>query len=197
MSYNRVSYKNDTYLVVLNDSGIVAVLAVYNTFHVQSHFLQFAGESLKTIDLLDNEFAQMTLRGVLNISQKVLNTNFFLDGSFNRGWHVNELTRNVSFVINLFFGEVSLGWQLDLFLILNSDDNKGWLTVVFSQHLVDINIILPDGRAGRVPANNLLATVDPSHHVVHLLMENVIEEPNISWVLLILFEWNRIAISHM
>ena len=148
MSYNRVSNTNDTYLVVLNDSGIVAVLAVYNTFHVQSHFLQFAGESLKTIDLGDDEFAQMTLRGVLNISQKVLDTNFFLDGSFNRGWNVNELTRNVSFVIDLFLGEVSLGWQLDLFLILNSDDNKGWLTVVFSQHLVDINIILPDGRTG-------------------------------------------------
>ena len=127
-------------LEILNDQVVVPVLAVQDTLHVKPHLLQFALQSFQTIDLVNDKFGELPLRCIFDVSEQMLHTHLFCLGCAHSAWHVDELPLNDSLRGCLFPREVGFGWQSNLSLVLNSDDNKDRVGVVSSQDFVDLDI---------------------------------------------------------
>ena len=119
----------------------------------------------------------------------MFNTNFFGLSSTDSWRDMDKLSLNDTFVISLFLSKICLSWQTNLLLVLDSDHNEDWVCVISSQDVVDFDVIKLDIWASRVPTDDLFAWVDFSHHVKHLLVVDVIEEPDV-WLILVFFEWD-------
>jgi hypothetical protein len=50
------------------------------------------------------------------------------------------------------------------------------------QDLVYLDVCLPDLRSQTVPADDALPSIDPFHHIEHVLSVDVVEEPDIGLV---------------
>ena len=109
---------------------------------------------------------------------------------------MNELSPQVSILINFLLGEISGGWESNLFNFSNTADDVHWHSVIPSEDLIDLNIVLLGVRSSRIPSNDLLSTIDAPHHVEHLLVVNVVEEPDIG-LLQVLLEGHGVAICHL
>jgi hypothetical protein len=108
----------------------------------------------------------------------MLNTNLFGLTSANRADYMLELAAKISIFINFFSGEISFGREANLLLFLHIADDEDRVRVVASNDLIDGDVALTDLGAGGVPADDAFFTVDAAHHVVHLLVVDVVEEPN-------------------
>lgn len=186
----------NTYLKVLNYGVIVPILPIDDSFHVESHLFKFSSKGFQSVDLVDDLLRELTLGGVLDVSEKMLDSNLFGLSGRNSGGNVNELSADVAFGIGFFLSEVGLSGQTDLLLILDSDHNKDWVGVVSPENLINLDIGLLDIGTSGVPSQDLFARVDFTHHVEHLLVINVIEEPD-AWLVFVLFERNGIAIGYL
>ena len=165
-----------------------------HVFQVLPHHLELLSQYFQSCRLLGDLLGELALRCILDISKQVLNTDFFSLCSSNGAWHVHELSVHVSFRVDFFTREVCLCGQTNLRLLLNIAHNKEWIGVVPSQNLIDMDVSLLDLWAARVPANDLLAAIDTAHHVVHLLVVDVVKEPHI-WLLQVFLKGNCIAIG--
>ena len=67
-----------TYLIVLYDGRVVAVLARDDVLQVKAHLLQLVGKCSQTVDLLADQLVQMSLGRVLDVSHQMLDTDLFL-----------------------------------------------------------------------------------------------------------------------
>jgi hypothetical protein len=75
--------------------------------------------------------------------------------------------------------------------MLHINDQENWLLDVFSEHLIDLNIMSLKGRSSNIPTDKTLFLCDFSHHIEHAFVVKMIKEPNV--VLRdILFEWDGI-----
>ena len=106
---------------------------------------------------------------------------------------MDELSLHVAFIVDFFPSEVCLSWESDLVSFLYFDDNKDWESIVSTHDLVYLNIIFFGVRARGVPSNDFFFPIDLAHHSKHFLMVDVIKEPDIR-LLQILLERNCIAI---
>ena len=107
---------------------------------------------------------------------------------------MDELSLHIAFIVDFFPSEVCLSWESDLVSFLYFDDYKDWESVVSTHDLVDLNIILFGVRACGVPSDDFLFPINLAHHSKHFLMVDVVKEPDIR-LLQILLERNCIAIS--
>lgn len=133
-----------TYLEVLHDDRVVAVLALDDLRQVLAHFLQFTGEGAQTVHLGDDFLGQLALGRVLDVTHQVLHTDFFLWRCLDGRWHVDELATDVAVVVDLLLREVSLSRKTNLRLLVHTNDTEDRRRVVASEHLVDINIVSAD-----------------------------------------------------
>lgn len=186
-----------TYLEVLDDDRVVAVLALDNLLEVLAHVLELAGKRAQTVHLGNDLLGELTLGSILDITHQVLHADLFLGRGLDSRWHMDELATDVAIVVDLLLREVCLGGQADLRLLVHTNDAEDGRRAVTAHHLVDINIVLANGRTGRVPADNLLSAVDLSEHGVHGLVEDVIEEPNVGWIFLVFFEGHSITVGDL
>jgi hypothetical protein len=89
---------------------------------------------------------------VFDVSQEVLDNNFFSFDSANATLAVNELAHQVAVLVNLFYSEECLCRKSDLFFFLDIKDRKDWVGVIASQNFIDLNVILSDFGACTVPS---------------------------------------------
>ena len=129
--------------------------------------------------LIADLLRESALRSILNISEQMFHSDFLGLSRSNRGGYMDELAAEISILINLFLSEISRRWKTDLLSLLHPADNINWQSVVSTEDLIDLNIVLFRLRAGRIPSNNLLFSIDSSHHVEHFLVVDVVEEPDI------------------
>ena len=71
----------------------------------------------------------------------MLNADFFGLSSTDRGGNVNELTAQVSILIDLFLGKVGCSWETNLMSLLHSADNVHRHSVIPTENLVDLNVV--------------------------------------------------------
>lgn len=109
---------------------------------------------------------------------------------------MDELSSQVSILINLFLSEVCRCGKSNLFNFANAAYNVDWHGIVPSENLIDLDVILLAIRSRRVPAKDLLSSIDAPHHVEHFFVINVIEEPDV-WLIEVLLERHSVAISHL
>lgn len=107
---------------------------------------------------------------------------------------MREVTTDVAFLVDFFLGEESLCRQTYLLILLNIADNEYRVGVVAANNLINLNIVALDFGPGRVPADDTLFGINTAHHVEHLLVVDVIEEPDVG-LLRIFFKRHRVAIS--
>jgi hypothetical protein len=136
------------------------------------------------------------LGGVFDVSKEMLNSHLFGFGGTNCGWHMNELSADVALGISFFLSEVCFSGQADLLLVLDSDHNEDWVRVISPENLINLDVTLLDIGTSRVPTQDLFSRVDFTHHVEHLLVVNVIEEPD-AWLILVFLKRNGIAIGNL
>ena len=176
---------------------VVPVFAGDYVFQIQSHFFQLVGKCLKPIDLVTHLLAQLALTCILDVSNQMLDSNFFSLSGANCCRNMYELAINISIGVCFLLGEVRLGWKTDGCFFLNPDNYKDGLCVVSPQYLVDIDVILPNVWSSRIPSDDLLPRIDLPHHIEHVLVKDVIEEPNIFWLVLVLFKGHGVAVRHL
>ena len=126
----------------------VSVFSGDDFLKVDPHFLELAGKSPQTIQLRANHLTQVALAGVLDVAHKVLDADFFLHRGLDARRHVNELAVHITVSIDLFLGEIRFRRQIDIVLLVDPNNDKSRLSVVAAQHLVDVNVVLADLRAG-------------------------------------------------
>lgn len=107
-----------------------------------------------------------------------------------------EVASNVAIIVHFFLGEECLSGQANLLFFLNVAHHEDGISVVATQDLVQLNVVSFDSRTARVPAHDLFLHIDSAHHVEHLLMVNMVEEPNV-WLLWVLLKWHCIAVSDL
>ena len=190
-------YSQSTYLEVLDDDRVVAVLALDHLLEVLAHFLELAGKCAQTVHLSDDVLGELTLGSILDITHQVLHADLFLRRSLNSRRHMDELATDVAVVVDLLLREVCFGGQADLRLLVHANDAEDGRRIIAAHHLVDVNIVLADGGAGRVPADDLLLAVDLSEHGIHGLVEDVIEEPNVRRIFLVFFEGHSVTVGDL
>ena len=126
----------------------------------------------------------------------MLNADFFFLCCTDWSRDVDKLSTQVSILINLFLGEVSGRRQANLSSFLNTADDIHGHSVVASQNFVNLDVVLLGLWSCWVPSNDLLSAINASHHVEHLLVINVVEEPDIG-LFQVFFEGHSVAISHL
>ena len=126
----------------------------------------------------------------------MLHRNFFSIGGSDTWWHVSEVTTDLAIFVYLFLSEEGFSWKSDLLLLCDIADNEDGVGVVAADNLVELDVVLSDAGARRVPAHNPFLWIDASHHVEHLFVVDVVKEPDV-WLLRILFEGNCIAVGNI
>lgn len=89
---------------------VVAVLSRDNALHVKAHLFEFTGKSLETVDFVNDLLGELTLGGIFDVSEQVLDSNLFGFGSSDGAWDVDKLPVDVTFGIGFLLGEVCLSW---------------------------------------------------------------------------------------
>ena len=135
------------------------------------------------------------MRGVLDVSQQMLDANLFLVSGTDARGHMDELSAQVSILVNLLLGEVSSRRKTNLICLLHAADHIDGHRVVTTQDLVDLDVVLLGVWTSRVPAYDLLLAVDATHHVEHLFVVDVVEEPDVGLVKVFL-EGHSEAVGH-
>lgn len=95
---------------------------------------------------------------------------------------MNELSAKISILVDLLSCEVGSRGKADLLRLLHTADHVDWHRVVATEDLVDLDVVLLGLGASGVPADDLLSAVDPAHHVEHLLVVDVVKEPDVGLV---------------
>ena len=72
----------------------------------------------------------------------MLDSNFFSLSGTNRAWNVNELSLQISLVINFFLCEVTFSWKANLVAFLYLDDDEDRLCVIPANDFIDLNVCL-------------------------------------------------------
>ena len=104
------------------------------------------------------------------------------------------MTTDIAFLVDFLLSEKGLCGQTYLLILLNIADDKYRVGVVATNNLINLNIIALDLRPRRVPAHYALFGINAAHHVEHLLVVDVIKEPDVG-LMCVLFKRHRIAIS--
>jgi len=126
----------------------------------------------------------------------MLHSDFLGLSRSNRGGYMDELAAEISILIDLLLSEISSSWKTNLLSLLHPTDNINRQRVVSTEDLIDLNIVLFRLWASRIPSNDLLFSIDSSHHVEHFLMVDVVEEPNI-WLRQILLKRHRVTVCNL
>lgn len=121
---------------------IVAELSRDNTFKIVLHVTELASEDFEALSLITDLFGKCALGGVLDVSQKVLDTDLLSLSSSNRRSDMDELSFEVSVLIDLLTGEVSGRGQANLLGFLHLTDEEAWHRVVATKDLVDLDVVL-------------------------------------------------------
>eukprot|EP00356_Strombidium_inclinatum_P013392 CAMPEP_0170481782 /NCGR_PEP_ID=MMETSP0208-20121228/2094_1 /TAXON_ID=197538 /ORGANISM="Strombidium inclinatum, Strain S3" /LENGTH=222 /DNA_ID=CAMNT_0010754547 /DNA_START=210 /DNA_END=879 /DNA_ORIENTATION=+ len=182
-------------LQVLHDLWVVPVLSAGHLLEVQAHLAKLTRQGLHSVYFIDNLLAQLALGSVLDVSQKVLHSDLFGLRRRNGGGRMNELAVDIAVIVGFLLGEVGLGGQANVLLVLHADHDEAGVGVVVADDLINFYVVLADVGARRVPAHDLLLRINFAHHPEHLLVVDVVEEPDLG-VLLILFERNGEAVGH-
>ena len=64
-------------LEIVDDRRVVSKFARQYILEILSHLLDFLSQSLEGLNLVTNLLGKLTLRSVLDVSEEMLNTNFF------------------------------------------------------------------------------------------------------------------------
>jgi hypothetical protein len=119
---------------------IIPVFSIDDSFHVESHFLQLSSEGFESINLVDDLLRKLTLGGILDVSQEMLDTNLLgLCGS-DGTWDMHELAIECSFGVSFFLSEIGLSGERNLLLVLNSDNDENRVGVVSTENFVDLDV---------------------------------------------------------
>lgn len=126
----------------MDDTMVVSELTGENIFKVHAHFFEFSTQDLKALDFVSDSLGKLTLRSILDISQKMFNANFFSFSCANRTGNMNELSVHVSFIVNFLLSEIGFSWQTDALALLHIADNKHRVCIVSSNDFIDVNVSL-------------------------------------------------------
>lgn len=80
--------------------------------------------------------------------------------------------------------------------MLDINHQEDWFISVFSEDLVDLDIMGSEGVAGGVPTDEFFLLTDLPHHVEHLLVVEVIQEPD-AGLAGVLFEGYSVAVDYL
>ena len=106
---------------------------------------------------------------------------------------MDELSLQISLVIYFLLSEVRLSWKSDLVAFLHLDDDEDRLCVIPADNFINLNVCLLRLWPSRVPSNDLLLAINLAHHIEHLFMVDVVNEPDIRF-LEIFLEWHCVTI---
>lgn len=109
---------------------------------------------------------------------------------------MHKLSANITILSKLLLSEEGLRWKPNLLLFLDFANNENRVGVIAPQNFIELDVVRFNLWARGVPSHNAFFRVDSAHHVEHLLVVNVIEEPNVRF-LRVFFERNCIAISYI
>lgn len=134
-------------LEIVNNRRIVSEFSTKNILKVFSHLLDSLSQCLKRLDLISDLLGKLSLRSILNISEEMLNTNLFSFSSTNCARNMDELSHQVSIVINFFLSAVCFSGDAWSCCFVNLNKDKHWVGVVLTQDFIYIDVCLLNGRA--------------------------------------------------
>lgn len=170
----EVGQQVEDVLEVVDNVSVHGEIACENLFHIGLQLFNLGSKSLESIHLVLDLNREIVDGHILDVSQEMLNADLLGFGGVNGRWDMNEVLNKSAILINFLNRAIGLGRDRDFILFLNLGHNVDGVCVVKLELLIDLNIVLGDGRAGRVPSDDSLLRLDLSVHAVHVLMIDMI-----------------------
>lgn len=126
----------------------------------------------------------------------MFNCNLFSVSCADAGCNMDELPSDIAVLADFLLSEECFCWQTDLLLLLDVANDEDWVGVIASNDFVNMDIVLHQQGPCGVPPHDSFLGVDPTHHVEHLFVVDVVEKPNVR-LLGVFLEWNCVAIGNV